>query len=888
MKSVKTVKKVQRSIGTLACCVALTGAMPVAVSAEEAHVHQKECYTESGDLICKEEAASEEGTDPNASANPASSENETTNPDPSAADSGTNAAPGAADPAQGADPNAADPAQDADSNAADPASDTDQDASAPAGTKQGLRSSLLRASQVTVTTYQELADALSNQTATIILGADIDVNATLTVDYDCTIQSDGTHGLIRAEGFTDKILSVTSDTDNGVTVCLNQVRIDGKNIEAQAPAVYVGRGNTLTADKTTICNNINSNIGSREDGGGICAEYSNITLTGCRVENCSGYRGGGIYAYTSFRAASAFTMSGTTISGNKAQAEGGGVYLEQYTDVNISQSYIDGNESDDEGGGLHLHRCADSDVSTEEEALSAEHVVIITDTSISGNTALWGGGLIDYGTPVKVCGKTKISGNTAKRSGGGVRSTEVGVMLMYDDSTISDNVSEGSGGGAYLEELVLIMHDNSSICGNSAKENGGGAYVGYELLKMYDKASIHDNSAGGSGGGVYCSDDTYLYSGMVYDNAADAEGDDIFNDWEDLYFLFPTQDNRIYGSGNSSTLGTIPVELIEGYDKLPTVKDNISVPFYGWFEDSSKTPYTDVKNSHRITETTETGDGTSASLSYQTYKAIWFGYLLAYDANYPGSTEYKYDEQAYALEASAAIADNMFTREGYRFTGWNTESDGTGTPYQAGNELVMKGSQVLYAQWEAERYTVTYAVNQDASYGAPEDSVTPTDDTEYTYKAKVTVKPGLTTTQGYAVVNGQKVSGTWSFTGWDRENFEITENTVITGSWKFTPDTPSTPNTPDTPSTPDTPGTTDTPSTPATPSVPQTDTVTPEQTVVPANTTVPVAAAAVPARGAVRAGDDTHAGTWGITGLLAALGLIGFETAGKHRRKQKR
>lgn len=45
---------------------------------------------------------------------------------------------------------------------------------------------------------------------------------------------------------------------------------------------------------------------------------------------------------------------------------------------------------------------------------------------------------------------------------------------------------------------------------------------------------------------------------------------------------------------------------------------------------------------------------------------------------------------------------DKFTREGYKFIGWNTVADGSGTVYEAGDLYHMPaGNGVLYAQWEA-------------------------------------------------------------------------------------------------------------------------------------------------------------------------------------------
>jgi uncharacterized repeat protein (TIGR02543 family) len=45
------------------------------------------------------------------------------------------------------------------------------------------------------------------------------------------------------------------------------------------------------------------------------------------------------------------------------------------------------------------------------------------------------------------------------------------------------------------------------------------------------------------------------------------------------------------------------------------------------------------------------------------------------------------------------LATNTFTRTGYTFAGWNTEEDGSGTPYADGASFDFSGDTPLYAQW---------------------------------------------------------------------------------------------------------------------------------------------------------------------------------------------
>lgn len=57
------------------------------------------------------------------------------------------------------------------------------------------------------------------------------------------------------------------------------------------------------------------------------------------------------------------------------------------------------------------------------------------------------------------------------------------------------------------------------------------------------------------------------------------------------------------------------------------------------------------------------------------------------------------DATAYAPGETATIKANSYTCDGCTFTGWNTEPDGSGAPYKAGDQITMTDNVVLYAQW---------------------------------------------------------------------------------------------------------------------------------------------------------------------------------------------
>jgi hypothetical protein len=81
-------------------------------------------------------------------------------------------------------------------------------------------------------------------------------------------------------------------------------------------------------------------------------------------------------------------------------------------------------------------------------------------------------------------------------------------------------------------------------------------------------------------------------------------------------------------------------------------------------------------------------------------------YTLSYDGN--GSTGGSAPSSQFISKGTIASnsfinADNAFSIQ-YRFTGWNTANDGTGTSYAAGDSITLISDLVLYAQWDTSTY----------------------------------------------------------------------------------------------------------------------------------------------------------------------------------------
>ena len=82
------------------------------------------------------------------------------------------------------------------------------------------------------------------------------------------------------------------------------------------------------------------------------------------------------------------------------------------------------------------------------------------------------------------------------------------------------------------------------------------------------------------------------------------------------------------------------------------------------------------------------------------------------------------NDQIMTFDTGEALSPNVFAREHYRFTGWNTKADGSGTSYAdkaVVKNLTDKDGDVvdLYAQWEKKKvYTISYDLNGGKLNGA--------------------------------------------------------------------------------------------------------------------------------------------------------------------------
>lgn len=157
--------------------------------------------------------------------------------------------------------------------------------------------------------------------------------------------------------------------------------------------------------------------------------------------------------------------------------------------------------------------------------------LVLDNAVIKGGSAKrFGGGIFSHGS-VEIINGSKVFNNMATsssgadaQSGGGIAITSNGLLVIEDDSIVSDNSAVGNGGGIFAEGSVTLM-DDSRVFANSASK-GGGVYLNFTTLTLMNTSAIGESGFGNNatltGGGVHAENSTVklFNSSIVDDNSA--------------------------------------------------------------------------------------------------------------------------------------------------------------------------------------------------------------------------------------------------------------------------------------------------------------------------------------------------------------------------------
>lgn len=299
----------------------------------------------------------------------------------------------------------------------------------------------------------------------------------------------------------------------------------------------------------TIFDWIRLNLNKKTVTGAITVDLSGKKADGSRgtVEIVNGTITGGTE--------SGVKITGSTLSGNSATAQGGGISVSTSgsTDVTLSGNTILENTAGQDGGGIYLSRPEQSETAPD---------TTICGNTIQKNSGKNGGGISSGSSSLiyknEYTGYTctivmesgSVTGNTARTTlgtygGGGVHLTGNGSRFVMKGGTIAGN-NANCGGGIYSENYEGISILGGAIQGNRAAKHGGGIYirnsmpnrtiagsvtntVEQEVLDIGSTVVISGNTAGQDGGGIYADNGvTVRLAGYLLNNHAGTAGADLY------------------------------------------------------------------------------------------------------------------------------------------------------------------------------------------------------------------------------------------------------------------------------------------------------------------------------------------------------------------------
>ena len=349
-------------------------------------------------------------------------------------------------------------------------------------------------------------------------GVFAEVNGTLTIKDNVSISrfssSAGDTGVIdvnnggsfKMEGGT--ISEITGSVSGygavyvrkGGTFIMNGGKIADCTVKSQYSGAVVLDEGTMTMKNGEIDGNTATEFNSA--GGVLVNKTSTFTMTGGTISNNRAKRGGGVLV----RENGQFKMpemSKGTISGNTARVEsdsiaqpnagGGGVFVEGDASFEMEDGTITGNTTNGMGGGVATALLNENDKTTGGGQFH------MTGGTISSNKASCGGGVYSWSEKNRVVLEGgNIVDNTASRQGGGVYVSHDPWAITIKNALVTKNTATIQGGGIWAcPKGTVDLGTDIAIFENSAGESADDAAFLLKWDTSYSTGFTNQQYGGG-------------------------------------------------------------------------------------------------------------------------------------------------------------------------------------------------------------------------------------------------------------------------------------------------------------------------------------------------------------------------------------------------------
>ena len=429
--------------------------------------------------------------------------------------------------------------------------------------------------------------------------------------------------------------------------------INGGNFEGNKAAGYGGA--VINYGKLTV-NDGTFKGNEAKNGGAICslADNNELIVNGGTFENnkITGTLGGAIVADNKVSIENAGFSENTSV-------KGGAIFVRNSNNASIKNNTFNNNAAKF-GGALFVNNIegtVEGNTFEENFAERFSSAFHLKDSSVS------------------------ITSNTFKNNGKNEdKVTSAGTLMV--ESVKNNGVIEANGntfenntadlGGAAVIQAGTVDFNGCSFNKNNAAEYGGAIYITKNATVNITNSKFEDNSAKRGGAIV-----TELFSQA---NPAEKEkyknltiADDVIFDKNfasDGYFNPPTNykdfpDLKFKTTSLMGQLRAIKADM-KTYEKVDSLLNNYDVYYVNPL----------------VTVIYDSNGGSPA------------------EKIYGEELKSENDEIKPANHKVKTIKETGLTREGFEFKEWNTQADGKGTAYKAGEEMKISSNQVLYAIWQ--------------------------------------------------------------------------------------------------------------------------------------------------------------------------------------------
>jgi hypothetical protein len=298
--------------------------------------------------------------------------------------------------------------------------------------------------------------------------------------------------------------------------------------------IFNDAAGTLTMSGTTIS-------GSRADvGGAIYNNGGRVTMTNCVLSNSSAEQGAGLLN----TAGGTVNITGSSITQNDALEEAGGGICNENSTLTITGSIVSSNTATTYGGGI---------------ANLASGTLTVSSTVLQGDTAnQYGGGIFNFtGATVTINNGSTLSSDKANGLfGGGLFDYEGTANIA--NSTVSGGTSTFVGGGiADFAGTINISGSNFSNNGNFTDQAGGALYVFADTVTI-DSSTFSSNEAQ-LGGAIYQDNNSSLIvsNSTLQNNVAQASGGGALISSTAFFFNDTISGNQAENGGGLISFGVI-------------------------------------------------------------------------------------------------------------------------------------------------------------------------------------------------------------------------------------------------------------------------------------------------------------------------------------------